>query len=371
MELVCCGKQMQIRMEKGGKISILILGQSRMGKTVCALGLAEFLVGQGYSVQLIDFGMRWSPRDVRGLLAAGVTRKNVDADGIVLTFASASEVVGCSRIILDAIGISSHAAESLLRDEFSQLCENSDGRFSWEDIMETLKGEEVAGNEQKWSEVLLARLSSLQGVPQIQFQVDARADFSEASTIWDLWGIEEAYVQTVTYLILYALYCQQRRKLRDDRGAKGVFAVLDEFQNLDCSRRSILGTCLVEGQKYGLGLILITQFLQGNFSEAVVNQFKQGGFRFYFRLTEEDAWAISRQLVYDSEQKKRLCEKLIRLPRGRCLFVGPHSLEGRQKISEAPRFVEIKADISGTEPETTDINVFRTKESKRGRVILR
>ncbi len=371
MELVCCGKQMQIRMERGGRISILILGQSRMGKTVCALGLAEFLVGQGYSVQLIDFGMRWSPRDVWGLLAAGVTRRSVDTDGIVLTFASASEVTGCARIILNAMGISSHAAESFLRKVFTQLCDDLNGFFSWEDIVKALKGKEVTGDEQKWNEVFLARLDSPQGLPQIQFKVDTKAGFSEASAIWDLWGIEETYVQTVTYLILYVLYCQQRRKLRDGGSTKGVFVVLDEFQNLDCSRKSILGTCLVEGQKYGLGLILITQFLQGNFSEAVVNQFKQAGFRFCFRLTEEEAWAVSRHLVYDSEQRKRLCEKLTRLPRGQCLFVGPHSIEGRQEVTEVPRFVEIKADIPGTEHEATDINIPTIKESKRGRVILR
>lgn len=357
MEMMCKSKRVDLRIEEGGRRSMLILGCSRMGKTICALGLALYLICQGYLVNLIDFGMRWSPGDIWGLLAAGVTKRKVGAEGIVLIFASASELIGCSRIILNAIGITSHAADSLLREVLSQLCDDLDGSFSYGDIAKALVGREAVGDERKWIEVLMARLDSLQGVPRIQFRVDADADFSDTNIIWDLWGLEEVYVQVITCLVLYALYCQQRRKLKDGNCKKRVFVVLDEFQNLDCNRKSILGSCLVEGQKYGLGLILITQFLQGNFSDAVINQFKQVGFRFYFRLTEDEAWAVSRQLVYDSEQRKRLCEKLARLPRGQCLFVGPHSLDGRQEIAEEPRFVEIKADALGVEHESTNMNV--------------
>ena len=64
--------------------------------------------------------------------------------------------------------------------------------------------------------------------------------------------------------------------------ASRLFLLIDEFQTLDCNRRSIIGLCLTEGQKYGANLILATQFLDGNFSDAVISQFKQGGFSLLF-----------------------------------------------------------------------------------------
>lgn len=123
--------------------------------------------------------------------------------------------------------------------------------------------------------------------------------------------------------------------------ASKLFLLIDEFQTLDCNRRSIIGLCLTEGQKYGANLILATQFLDGNFSDAVISQFKQGGFRFYFRLTEEEAAIVSRQLVYNLNSGAQLRKKLAELPKGNCLMVGPHTVGEKEEISENIRFLEI------------------------------
>lgn len=129
------------------------------------------------------------------------------------------------------------------------------------------------------------------------------------------------------------------------QGRNNIFVIIDEFQVLECDRHSIFGICLAEGQKYGLALILSTQFLLGNFSEAVINQFKQGGFRYYFRLTEEEAGNISSQLAYSTRDRKELYHRLISLPVGTCLMAGPHYVGNRKEISESIRFVEIHADV--------------------------
>ncbi len=148
------------------------------------------------------------------------------------------------------------------------------------------------------------------------------------------------------YLLSEGAVMRRLAKERLCNKGKKVFVIIDEFQNLDCDRKSIIGTCLTEGQKYGLALILVTQFLKGNFSEAVVSQFKQGGFRFYFRLTEEEAAKVSRELAGNSRDRECLYNKLVTLPRGQCLMKGPHAIQGSVEATEVCRFVEIwdKAD---------------------------
>lgn len=185
--------------------------------------------------------------------------------------------------------------------------------------------------------------------------MDAADVFSNVSTIWDFSGVDDVYVQLGTYLILYCLFCQQRNYFRSGAFNASsffeqtlnhikVFAIVDEFQNLNCDRRAIIGTCLTEGQKYKMNLILITQFLSGNFSEAVISQFKQGGYRFYFRLTEEEAQNVSKQLVYEKPKRIELALKLSRLPVGNCLMLGAHSIKDKTYISEDFRFVQIQEE---------------------------
>ncbi len=84
--------------------------------------------------------------------------------------------------------------------------------------------------------------------------------------------------------------------------------------------------------------------MAGNFSEPVIQQFKQGGFRFFFRLTEEEAAHVSKQIAYDPQVQKAIYKKLVTFPRGHCLLMGPHCVGTSREISEAIRFVEVCAE---------------------------
>lgn len=151
-------------------------------------------------------------------------------------------------------------------------------------------------------------------------------------------------VQVISDLIGYTLLCQQKRYFKAGNETKNVFLFIDEFQNLSCNRTSIIGKCLTEGQKYHLNLVLATQFLDSNFSEAVINQFKQGGFRFYFRLTEEEAKSVSRQIAFDNKTREEIYKKLINFLVGTCLMKGPHSIGKSSKIVDNYRFVKVQID---------------------------
>lgn len=185
-------------------------------------------------------------------------------------------------------------------------------------------------------------MDSCDELSQVRFKVDAEMEFSTDSNIWDFSGMDDTCVQLSAYLISFSLLCRQKQRFRHRITTNQAFLIIDEFQTLDCDRKSVIGTCLTEGRKYGLSLILLTQFLHGNFSDAVISQFKQGGFRFYFRLTEEEAAMVSRELAGNNRERSVLYQKLVQIPQGHCLMIGRHRVGNKDMVTEAYRFVEIK-----------------------------
>lgn len=343
IRIVCEGKQLHLQIQGNEQISMLITGRSRMGKTFFASCLGKELICQGASVHLIDLGDKWSSSDKERLLSAGAVFHTVAKEGITLCFQDDKEVCACGRIIANALGFRSVNAVMVLKNAIKRLLSSHGQEVGMEELQDYLKAfaEEVP-EEGGWSLKVWERLDSCDELRQIRFKIDKDNKFSAGSTIWDLVGMNDTCAQVTAYLISFFLLCRQKRRFRNAGKMNRVFIIIDEFQVLDCDRRSIIGTCLAEGQKYGLALILITQFLHGNFSDAVISQLKQGGFRFYFRLTEEEATMVSRELAGNSRERIVLYQKLARLPQGHCLMIGRHCVENRDCVTEVYRFVEIK-----------------------------
>lgn len=344
MKLMCENKTIHLRMDISEKNSMLITGGSRTGKTFLASNLAADLVRTGKTVHLIDLGEKWSLQDKNRLYAAGALEQKAENQGVRLVFGSKTELTGCVKYITSALGIRSIAAQSALKIVFQQLLDRINV-FSFQNLfneLEIRKALGIDGDSIKWMEILCERIDSCGDIPDIHFSVwKDDNQFSNSSMIWDLAELDETYVKMAASLITYCLYCQKKREFKNGNKSDQLFIIIDEFQNLGCDKKSIIGTCLTEGQKYGLNLVLITQFLNGNFSDAVIAQFKQGGFRFHFRLTEEEANIISKQLSYNNQSQMILYQCLKTLPKGSCILLGPHSVGNRQDISEEFRFLEV------------------------------
>lgn len=343
MRLVCEGKQLYLQIQRNEQISMLITGRSRMGKTFFASCLGRDLICQGESIHLIDLGDKWSSADKERLLSAGAVLHTVAKEGATLCFRDDKEVCACGRIIANALGFRSVNAVMVLKNAIKRLLSLHGQEFGMGELRDYLEAsaEEVT-EEREWSSKVCERLDSCDELRQIGFKTDKDNEFSAGSAIWDFSGMDDTSAQVSAYLISFCLLCRQKRRFRNNERTECVFIIIDEFQVLDCDKRSIIGTCLTEGQKYGLALILITQFLIGNFSDAVISQFKQGGFRFYFRLTEEEANELSRKLARNSRERATLYRKLLQLPQGHCLLIGRHFIEGKNSVTEACRLVEIK-----------------------------
>lgn len=320
-----------------------ITGRSGMGKTFLASYLGRELIYKGESVYLIDLGDKWSRADKERLISAGALFHSVRRDGITLCFRKNTEVCACGRIIANALGFRSVNAVMIIKGAIKGLLSVCGKGFTIEELRDYLEvSAKEAPEESEWKLKIWERLDFCDELSTISFCVDQNREFSPDSTIWDFSGMDDTFVQLSAYLISFCLLCRQKRRFRQGLVENRVFLIIDEFQTLDCDRKSVIGTCLTEGRKYGLALILITQFLHGNFSDAVISQFKQGGFRFYFRLTEEEAAIVSRELAGNSWERSVLYQKLVRLPRGHCLMTGRHRVGNNDMITEVYRFVEIK-----------------------------
>lgn len=335
-----------MRIDCSEKNSMLMIGGSRCGKSVLMSGIAEEIMKQGDVVYAIDLGEKWTYEAKKRLCSAGVSKVEVESQGIRLIFGSINELIGCSTVIANAIGFQSANAKIALKKVFQKLLQYKEkADFTMKDIIDVLKKDMKDMLENEWSAKVFDRLDILGGsLPNIRFLVTTLKLYAFPSILWDLSGIDDEYVQIIADMIIYLALCEQKSIFKAGKKPRNVFLIIDEFQNLSCNRTSIIGKCLTEGQKYHLYMILATQFLDANFSEAVINQFKQGGFRFYFRLTEEEARSVSRQMAYDYRTREEIYEQLISLPVGSCLMIGPHSIGKRNEVVERYRFVKVQLD---------------------------
>lgn len=343
--------------------SSLMVGKSGTGKTTLASLYGQELIERGNSVQLVDLGMKWSQQDKKRFLDAGAEIKALAKERVVLFFPTRKDLLGCGGNIVHSLGLLSMKAVSHLKNIFSLLMEGGNP-FSLQEVAKRMKKEAA---EDPWTEEIWQRLESCVGMPDIWFQVGSREALlmAETSKIWDLEGMEEFQMQAVAGLILYQLYCAQCERVRKKESEKMVHVILDECQDLPFHRKSITGICLTQGRKYGLSVILVTQLLQGRFSDAVLAQFKQSGSRFYFRMTEDEAAMISRLLSADSQIQKKLYQRLISLPRGHCLMIAPHSVGKRKEVSETMRFVEVVLQEETKKSQYEQSLIKDEKETKK------
>lgn len=339
--LVCQERNVKLNLTQE-KLSMLIMGGSRMGKTFFMSLHGKALIDAGEAVHLIDLGDKWSNDDKKRI---GIPLTESKTGIIKIYFPSKESLQGSARYIANAIGYSSAEIISVLKRALKELLRRYPTGFSIIKLVEFLESQietnPIAGK-------VYERLDSETEIPDFELLINSEhaERIAHSNIIWDLSCCEGCYVNILCQLVVFALYETKKQWFRRDAvHNKKLFVMIDEFQNIDCTQKSVLGKCLTEGQKYKIYTVLATQFLQGKFSEAVINQFKQGGFRIYFRMTEEEASVISKQLVYDIEEQKKLKRILCTLPQGHFLLKGSHYIGTNQDATERLRVVEAKQKV--------------------------
>lgn len=321
----------------GERLSMLIVGGSRMGKTYFMSLLGESLIRSGEAIHLVDLGDKWSVEDRKRI---ALPEKLQETDIMRIYFPTKDSLLGSAKYIANALGHRSDEVICVIRIALERVISRRKGRCF---ISEFLYELELEAKQDANAGKVFEKLDNFGCVPKVELLIDARQseEMAYSSTLWDLSGYETNYINVLFQLIAVSLLSIQRMKFRRQEQTKKVFIIIDEFQNLNCSQQSIVGKCLTEGQKYKMYMILATQFLQGKFSEAVINQFKQGGFQMYFRLTEEEAEGIGRQLAYDRASQIEWIKILRTLRQGQFVLKGPHLIKGQVHITERIRIVNV------------------------------
>lgn len=330
----------------GEKLSMLIVGGSRTGKTYFMSLCGNALIRGGEAVHLIDLGDKWSAEDRSRLGMSAMASK---ARITTVYFPSEESLLASARYIANAIGFSSAEIIRMLKRSFKELLKSYPTGFSIVKLVEML---EVQKEENPVAGKIYERLNLVTDLPDFELLIDSEqaVKMADSNRIWDLSCCEGYYAAVVCQLIIFALYESKRQRFhRNMADGKKLFVLVDEFQNMDCSQKSVLGKCLTEGQKYKVYMVLATQFLLGKFSEPVISQFKQGGFQMYFRLTEEEAHVVSRQLAYNVEEQRRIKNVLCTLSQGHFLLKGLHSIGANESTTEQLRVVEVKQEVKKKE----------------------
>ena len=134
--------------------------------------------------------------------------------------------------------------------------------------------------------------------------------------------IQKALVE----IILGILWRKVKMQGRNDNN---LYIVIDEFQHLRLSEKSVVTEMLLQARKYDVNLILATQssvFLKKNVIDAV----RQTATSLYFQPSASEVKKIAN--LIDSQQEEKYVLLLKKLQRGQSIVTGTVELDGREMV---------------------------------------
>lgn len=139
----------------------------------------------------------------------------------------------------------------------------------------------------------------------------------------------------MTSLILELIW-KETKLPREERHCDCV--ILDEFQFLDASEDSVLVTLLREGRRFGMEVLLSTQFIS-NYSKEEKSTLLQVGHLLLFKPDEENLNDVVKLVdaVYPTGWKSLLSG----LNRGEAVLTGKYSVGDGRRILNTPVKVKI------------------------------
>lgn len=140
-------------------------------------------------------------------------------------------------------------------------------------------------------------------------------------TIWQLQSLSMTIKQIISELILWQLWGRAVGKENRDQP---IYILIDECQNMRLTLNSPIYKILCEGRKYGINLILSTQFYKGKFQPEVEMAVSQIGNQIFFKPPDREVKMIA-GMITDSDRKK-IENNLRNLKRGEAIVSGGFSI---------------------------------------------
>lgn len=300
---------------------ILVTGRTGSGKTVAVQQIAGQLAEDGACTVILNYNQAHSSMEKEGTLWISVRRDGfpmslLSGDGGMSGTESREEAVRHVINILSSINRLSGNQRRIIRSAIMQM-ESGHGN-SGNDFGEILRQiQDIGERNKKLEDAAVAieeKYYEVFHMTRIRVQEVA---VPGKTVVIDLSEYDDSDTQKMLAGLAMVLLWQRARK----EGMKSrfpVYLVLDEFQNLDCRKNSVMEKILREGRKFHMHLILATQTLSTIPAE-IQPVLENPATRLYFPLPEKDRKKLARSLPYTAEQSERL---LSGMEQGTCLAVG-------------------------------------------------
>lgn len=125
-------------------------------------------------------------------------------------------------------------------------------------------------------------------------------------------------VISMTELCLWNIYCQRRYAKKTSFPPVNI--ILDEFQNLNWSKGSIMTQLLTEGRRFGINLILATQYMNLDVSKSARSALHQANLHLIFSPPSCELQSVARTLPHLGIRER--VNQLANLNTGKCLAYG-------------------------------------------------
>ena len=312
----------RIEIQEGEKFHEKAIGKSGSGKTYWACNRVEEYA-RIMPVVILDFSYTYTEdqTEKNGVWrASSITRFNLKNKNFkfIIDDADACEMVTDSLIA--SLDIKAMMQKRIIR----QACKISFSRMGFFSfavlfkILDFLARESEDGDYIKNVNFLMARMYHLRNVDTLHIVV-GEEKHSAAVYIIEVSDFSSQISDSLAQFILEVMW----RRIRKGRHQR-IQVVLDEFQNLRLTG-SAIEEMLREGRKFGLGLTLMSQYINPTWKDAL----EQAAIGLYFQPNENNLLKTAKCLSPSEPQK--WMQLLGNLKRGEFVLDGVYKINGQEK----------------------------------------
>lgn len=329
---------------------ILILGESGTGKTYLTQVLLKGIAENGIAAYVLDLSgslsLAQAEKDFLSDLSGEIKYRNVARDGTGIDLfrkirmdeeIEENEVELSQRLadILSCYFGKGENQRALLYNYIKMMASKEDGskRYLRLGVLKELlvqAEEDIAGTMAK-------RITPLVDGGYFDLTLDEEGGDDHMITIWQMQSLSMTVKQMISELILWQLW---GRAVGEGNREHPVYILIDECQNIKLTLNSPVYKILCEGRKYGIHLILSTQFYKGKFQPEVEMAVSQIGNKIFFKPPDREIKMIA-GMITDENRKKEEC-RLRNLKRGEAIVSGGFSIVDNDGFIKTPKQIKVR-----------------------------
>lgn len=344
----------KVTMKENMNPHILVLGKSGTGKTFYLMKEIEKLIAEGKRVLILDFSGSYTAEEI--------SKKNPNLFNYISFYGAndqapitwlnnyESKISFCEDVadtIIKILNIKSYYQKKILKKGVVIMMSESDVFsfmmlvFAFERVIKAVRECDENAEEMRLAlgiktdddfknlEHLYSRLEPYEYI----FNFGIMPTTEEADTPIKIFQMHEMPLLKKKFLTAFILEMIQNELKFDQEKRHCDCLVLDEFQFLPFGEEDALASLLREGRRFGIQMILLTQFIS-NYSKEEVAALLQAGQLLQFRPAETDL-KFTANLI-DPENASEWKKILSNLSRGEVVLKGCYTINNNSAICDKP-----------------------------------